>query len=264
MKRRFSWRSAVVLIATVLMVALTARLGLWQQGRAAQKTQLQQALDERGRWPVLQQDALPLSAHEAPAQYHRPVHVQGRWAHEATVYLENRQMKGRPGFFVLTPLLLEPTNGPTRAILVQRGWLPRDNNDRTRLAPLPTTPGPVQVQGLMAPPPARLFEFEATHSGRIRQNLDIAAYALETGLPLLPYMVLQTRSDAPEADGLQRDWPAPAVDVHKHHGYAFQWFVLSALLTVLYLWFQILKPWRVATPNRQPQSPTQPSAHDET
>ena len=45
-------------------------------------------------------------------------------------------------------------------------------------------------------------------------------------------------------DGLARDWPAPAADVHKHYGYAFQWFSLSALTVILYVWFQVLRPRR--------------------
>ena len=45
-------------------------------------------------------------------------------------------------------------------------------------------------------------------------------------------------------DGLLRTWPAVAVDVGKHHGYAFQWFSLSALLVGLTLWFQVVRPWR--------------------
>jgi cytochrome oxidase assembly protein ShyY1 len=43
-------------------------------------------------------------------------------------------------------------------------------------------------------------------------------------------------------DGLLRAWPAVAVDVGKHHGYAFQWFSLSALIVGLTLWFQFLRP----------------------
>lgn len=247
----------MVLVATLLMVLLTARLGVWQLDRAEQKTRLQNALEERGRWPVLQQDGLPTTTDQAQDNFHRPVRLQGRWIADATVFLENRQIKGRPGFFVLTPLLLDSASGPPRAILVQRGWLPRDNNDRTRLPAVPTASELVQVSGLMAPPPARLFEFEATSTGRIRQNLDVAAYALESGLPLLPYSVVQTRGDQTVPDGLSRDWPAPAVDVHKHHGYAFQWFSLAALLTGLYVWFQIFRPWRK---RRHPHQP----AHDET
>jgi surfeit locus 1 family protein len=256
-RAHFSWRAVVVLAATLLMVALTARLGVWQLDRAAQKTQLQQALEERGSWPVLQTDALPTLTEAAPANYHRPVRIQGQWVQDATVYLENRQMKGRPGFFVVTPLLFDVPGALPHALLVQRGWLPRDNNDRTRLPVVPTPSGRVVVSGRMAPPPARLFEFEGTTGGRIRQNLDIAAYAAETNLPLLPYSVVQTSSDPTPADGLLRDWPAPAVDVHKHHGYAFQWFSLAALLTGLYVWFQLIRPWRHR--RRQKNSP-----HDET
>jgi surfeit locus 1 family protein len=44
-------------------------------------------------------------------------------------------------------------------------------------------------------------------------------------------------------DGLLRQWPHPAVDVHKHYGYAFQWFALCALMAGLYVWFQLIRPW---------------------
>ena len=40
------------------------------------------------------------------------------------------------------------------------------------------------------------------------------------------------------SEGLQRDWDAPDTGVDKHHGYAFQWFALCALLVGLYAWFQ--------------------------
>jgi surfeit locus 1 family protein len=49
---------------------------------------------------------------------------------------------------------------------------------------------------------------------------------------------------AEAADGLHRHWPPPAVDVHKHYGYAFQWFALAALILGLYVWFQVLAPYR--------------------
>jgi surfeit locus 1 family protein len=48
-------------------------------------------------------------------------------------------------------------------------------------------------------------------------------------------------------DGLQRDWQRPAAGVDKHYGYAFQWFGLSALIALLYVWFQLVK--RPPTPD---------------
>jgi surfeit locus 1 family protein len=32
--------------------------------------------------------------------------------------------------------------------------------------------------------------------------------------------------------------------VHKHYGYAFQWFSLSLLTVGLYVWFQLIQPRR--------------------
>ena len=46
------------------------------------------------------------------------------------------------------------------------------------------------------------------------------------------------------SEGLQRDWPAPALGVERHYGYAFQWFGLSALVAILYVWFQFIAPRR--------------------
>jgi surfeit locus 1 family protein len=31
--------------------------------------------------------------------------------------------------------------------------------------------------------------------------------------------------------------------VDKHYGYAFQWFGLAALIAVLFLWFQMIRPF---------------------
>jgi surfeit locus 1 family protein len=166
--------------------------------------------------------------------------LEGRWQPAATVYLENRQMQGRPGFYALTPLLLDDGS----AVLVQRGWLPRDAADRTRIAVPPAPAGRIRLQGRVALAPPRLYEFGADARGPIRQNLDLAAYARESALPLRPFTVVQEDGPAPPQDGLLRQWPEPAADLQKHYGYAFQWFALSALVIGLYVWFQLILPRR--------------------
>ena len=45
-------------------------------------------------------------------------------------------------------------------------------------------------------------------------------------------------------DGLVRDWPAPDLGIHKHYGYAFQWFALAATLLVFYLVTHVRKRLR--------------------
>ena len=238
----------VVLVAAVLTAGVTARLGVWQLDRAAQKTTVQASLDARRDLPELSSPELPVDAQALADLLHRRIRLQGVWLSQHTVYLENRQMQGRPGFFVVTPLALDDGT----AVLVQRGWLPRDLRDRTRVQAPALPAGRVELLARIAPPPARLYDFDAAAEGPIRQNLDVTAFALETRLKLRPLSVLEldqtpvTSRQAPDPDRLLRDWPFPAADVHKHYGYAFQWFALSALTITLYVWFQILRPRRLA------------------
>ena len=231
---------AIVLLAALLAAAGTARLGVWQLDRAAQKNRLQQAIESQRLAPPLAASALARDAAGASTQFHRAVTLQGRWQAELTVYLENRQMNGRPGFYALTPLRLDDGT----AVLVQRGWLPRDQADRTRIVVPPPPAGRVEVQGHIAPPPSRLYDFAGAASGPIRQNLELAAFAREAGLPLLPLTVVQDDGAAAPQDGLLRQWPQPAADVEKHYGYAFQWFALSTFVIGLYVWFQLIRPRR--------------------
>lgn len=236
---RANVRAAIVLIATVAGVALTTRLGFWQVARAQEKLALQAAIEARGALPPLDTRALAADAAQAAEQLHRRVRLRGRWDAAHTVYLDNRPMTERPGFYVLTPLRLD---GRADAVVVQRGWFPRDFVDRTKLHAPPTPAGPVEIEGRIAPAPARLLEFAHETSGPIRQNLDLGAFARETGLPLVPLSVLQLDEPGAAPDGLLRKWPAPAVDVHRHEGYAFQWFALATLMTGLYVWFQLVRP----------------------
>jgi len=240
-------RAAVVLIATLIGVVITANLGAWQLRRAAQKIALQDALDSRAKLTPLTAIELARTPEQVEPQHYRPVHLRGQWLPQRNVFLENRQMNGRVGFYLVTPLRLE--GGPA-VVLVQRGWVPRDLRDRTLLPPIASPVGTVDVDGHIAPPPARLYEFAPSTSGVIRQNLDLGEFALETGLPLAPLSVLQADSPGNTGDGLLRQWPRPAVDVQKHYGYAFQWFALCALMAGLYVWFQLVRPrWK-----RQPRA----------
>jgi surfeit locus 1 family protein len=234
------WRFAVVLLAAVIGVALTARLGVWQLDRAAQKQALQSTLDERSALPPLASSELAETAASAAAQFQRRIELRGHWVESATVFLENRQMNGRTGFDVVTPIQPEV---PGDAVLVQRGWYPRDLLDRTRLPTVSPEPGVVTVVGRIAPPPGRLYEFDGAASGPIRQNLDVAAFSRELGRPLRPLSIVQDQPSG-SSDVLMRQWPQPAAGIARHHGYAFQWFALSALMTGLYVWFQIIRPRR--------------------
>jgi len=230
-------RAWVFTLAAVVGIGITGALGQWQMGRAAQKLALQSAIQERNALPALPQAAWLANAGTADL-VHRPIVLRGTWVARHTVFLDNRQMQGRPGFYVVTPLQLE---GSGRTVLVQRGWAARNFVEREKLPPVETPAGMVEVRGRIAPAPAKLYEFDGAGAGPIRQNLDLARFADETGLALLPGSVQQTGGPS---EGLLREWPQPATGVEKHYGYAFQWWALCALIAFLYVWFQFIAPRR--------------------
>lgn len=240
-RRRF-W---TVTLAAACTVALTASLGVWQLSRAEQKRSLQRDIVAREGLPALNSQALVAADNDTNGVMHRSAVVRGRWASGASVFLDNRPMAGQSGFILVTPLQL---SGSDRALLVQRGWVPRDFQDRTRVPEVPTPDGEVEVHGRLAPPPSRLFELGPVEQGRIRQNLDVPSLAQESGLSLLSLSLLQTGESV---EGLRRDWPRFEATEHKHLAYAAQWFAMSAIAAGLYVWFQLISPRRRRTPHGQ-------------
>jgi len=268
-RRGSAWLFALVALA---LIATGIALGNWQLQRAAQKEALQAQIQAQGQLPVLDQAEF-LALSQPLEALHRRVHLRGLWLGSQSVYLDNRQMRGTPGFYVLTPLALEGSNA---TVMVQRGWVQRNFNDRTQLAPVETPSGLVEIDAVIATPPAHLLELgkdaaaptaEAGQpaaqgqsaskaagapapvgSSPIRQNLDLEAFRQQTGLPLRTELSLQEIGSA--SQGLQRDWPAPALGIDRHYGYAFQWFGLAALVAVLYVWFQLIVPLRRARRQR--------------
>lgn len=240
----------IITLATCVGVLVTAALGRWQLSRVKQKESLAAEMTARtgaaaleGE-PLLQALAPVRTSKDHDAVLYRQVHLRGRWLPQYTVYLDNRPMDGRRGFYVLTPLQLAP--GPL-VVLVQRGWIPRNFENRTALAPIETPVGEVEVTGHLALEPEQAYSLgsDQTEQGflRIRQNLTLGELRTETGLPLAALTVVQ---EGAASQGLLRDWAPISTGVEKNYGYAFQWFVLSGLILGLYVWFQFVRPRRRA------------------
>ncbi|MDI1259682.1 SURF1 family protein [Aquabacterium sp.] len=256
-------RQALILVAAVLAVGLTLSLGRWQLHRADEKLSRQAAVAEREALPTLDNAALHCDALTDALLVNRRVVLKGQWLPQHTWLLDNRAMDGRAGFYVITAMQLTgPGPCADQVLMVQRGWVPRNAQDRTQAPPFLTPSGPVQLVGRLVPELSRSYSLgadlalPAASSPRIVQNIDFSALPTLLGRTVVPMAVLQLRPETsqtgqifPDASGfpLRRDWPAPASDVGKHNAYAVQWFALAALITGLYVWFQLLSPLRRRT-----------------
>ena len=209
------------LAAAAAACAAGIALGNWQARRAAEKHALGAELERS-----LASSPVELRAGSPGIErlVWKHVAARGRFVEQHTVYLDNKLRRGRPGYEVVTPLRLDGAH-----VLVNRGWVPAA---RTReVLPAVSTPqGEVRVEGLALARIPRALEAGKPVPGKVRQNLDLAEFAKETGLALLPVLIEQHSS---AADGLLREWPRPDAGVEKHQSYALQWYSLAGLAVVL-------------------------------
>lgn len=226
-----TWRILALLLMLGL-VALGIAAGVWQTRRAEEKIGIEKKL-------AAQAQAAPLRvAPGADWEQHeyRHLRVKGRFVAEWPLFLENRPLQNRVGFYVLMPFKLEDG----RQILVARGWAPRDERDRSKLPQLTTPSGEIEIEGIIRRQAGRLMQLgnaPQIKPGAVLQNLEVAQLRQASVLPLQDYLLEQVDiAQAAPPDQLQRAWPAPASGVDKHKGYALQWFglALSALVAFIY------------------------------
>lgn len=235
-----SWQFKPKLIPTVAVIILfpiLLALGFWQLNRADQKAALYAQYQVRRHLAPLNLNTAAVASTDDLLW--RSVSVQGIF--DGTNYLlDNQVLNGDAGYFVYTPFRLVP--GEKRA-LVNRGWV-RIGADRARLPRLPTPAGLIHIEGVIKEPPRTGIllsnnTWEEPGSGVVRvQNIDMGAIAKKAGHTFLPFIVrLNAASDA----GFTRHWIDPGSGRVMHLGYAFQWFLLSAVLVVIYLTVNLKK-----------------------
>jgi surfeit locus 1 family protein len=192
------WAAAAAAAACAAGIAL----GNWQSGRANEKRTLGARLER--------------------------VALEGEFVPGYTIYLDNKTRRGKAGYEIVTPLKIR---GSASHVLVNRGWI-EAGRTREVLPEVRTPAGEIRIEGLALPRLERVMALGQPSTAKLRQNLDIAAYAGETGLQLQP-RVLEQHSDS--GDGLARDWPPHDAGIEKHEAYALQWYSLAALAVALFL-----------------------------
>ena len=240
-------RIVIASVAALAVVCLGLGLGLWQLRRAEEKAALQSAQDRAATAPPIELGALRMGAGGAgaggaAATLPAPTAIDGERVQASglldprrSIFLDNRTREGIAGFHVLTPLKI---TGRDEHVMVLRGWVARDPNDRSRLPDIYTPTEPVTVVGLAVAnlqQPIMLGEEPVPGpADRLWQHFDYRKFSTWAGFDVHPVILRQTVEPG-YRDGLARDWNQPGLSVDRHRGYAFQWFAMTAAALVTWL-----------------------------
>jgi surfeit locus 1 family protein len=228
-------------LATLAVMALCIKAGLWQFNKAELKQALQTRLNARlNELPVALPDKITHLKNDTLESWrYRRVKFAGVYDTRYQVLLDNQVENTVVGYHVLTPMQVE---GSSHYVLVNRGWIPIT---ASRKAPVViASQGRQEIEGDIALPSKRFFTLEApqTTDGKwqqVWQNLDMARYAKSIPFAVQPFVV---RLDAKsKADGFVRNWPPPGERVSMHLGYAYQWFGFALTLLVIYIVLNVKK-----------------------
>ncbi len=236
--------AALALLALVALVCVS--LGRWQLGRAEERRTVAADIQAgRSQPPLSLSGAVPAEQLTAWG----PAQAVGRWRTDLSVTLDNRNLNGRPGLWLATPLVLEDGT----AVLVLRGWFARPFEVSQALRVV-TPAGTQRVSGELAMHVPRMFELWSSGASAVSQfppgwpgnvalatsdaevarlprlqNLELSELTALTGLKFVPAVLLQKE---PNDDGLSRTWSEPSTDSDKNMGYAMQWFGFAAMAVI--------------------------------
>ncbi len=230
--------STLATIALILMAfGLLVTLGTWQFSRHQEKQALSQLLSGRTDAPPLQLQRADVTPRPEELNFRR-VRIAGTWDFDYTLIVTNRVRFGTRGEQMVVPLL--PHDGGA-ALLVDRGWYPRELREQVR-ARLSEQPAGT-VKGM-----ARDL---SGSSARLVTNVGWTDFRPLSMAETLPYNVVGwglIEGDMP----LDTDWltlPLPGelpqtgyIPFHNtipHLEYALTWWGLAmtlAVVTVLRVW----------------------------
>jgi len=240
----------VATVSALLVVAIACAAGIWQLNRADSKIALAANLLARQQMPMLSANAGPLTLVDASE---RRMIARGQYIPQAAIWLDNRPRPTPPagsntsqsGFYLLMPLQLE---GRDEILWVNRGWAPRNSENRETLPPVKTPSNVVTIEGIVFAHPGKVYALGGGQAvidagkPRIEQNFDLLAEGRLRGWVQSPFILREV--DTSIEDGLLREWAPLTSGVDRHYAYAFQWFALAVSGFLFWLITGLRQYWR--------------------
>ena len=214
-------RAILTLAIPLACAALFVRLGFWQLSRLEEKRAFNTVLAERLASPPAEVTALPA---DTALGHYRRVTATGAMLYDREVVYAGRSHEGSPGVDLLTPMKIA---GHDTLVMVNRGWAYSADaaqivNARWKERDTSTVAG-----------------FAETYAGTERAVTQRRVHALDrdaiqklVGVPIAPYVLVQTSDSAKHADSIPVRLSVPTLDEGPHQSYAIQWFGFALVAIV--------------------------------
>ena len=222
-------------LAYLCLLPLLIALGIWQLGRSEEK-RLFLEQQEQG---LASSEIIQLSTvieDNADALRYKKVQAAGHYDQAHQFLIDNQISAGKAGYFVLTPFVLQ---GEAKAVLVNRGWVPLNQN-RSVLPDLQIKNEQTVVKGRINRFPSvgiKMAGAEIPTEGwpSVLQVADSEVLAKKLAYSLFSF---QIELDIDQSEGFKREWQATTIMLPEQHtAYAIQWFALAFTLTLLFIWY---------------------------
>ncbi|OUS30632.1 hypothetical protein A9Q99_05455 [Gammaproteobacteria bacterium 45_16_T64] len=234
MQHRFKPTFFLSLFCLVLLSTFVS-LGVWQVNRVEEKQQMQAEIEYLMAQPArnLNQTSLDTIAQ------HQKATVTGQFKTEHQFLLDNIIQDGKPGYYVMTPFMIE---GTQTSILINRGWVHQGKN-RQQLPSINTPSETLTLTGKLANPrskPVVLGNLDTPKSDQtpLWFYMDLAYFRLSVDYPVLPLVL---RLDPTKNSTLIRHWPEFSAKTGMHIGYAIQWFVFALFVLFAFVGTSVKK-----------------------
>ena len=215
-------------VAVIVMVVM----GFWQLDRLDTKKKLNQEVEDRAASALASLEEIV--DHTAPwsigeSVKFRRATAEGEYQDEDSVLVRNRSLNGLPGYWLLTPLLINQES----AVVVNRGWLPMSAEGFS-----PKQVGEVSISGLIQETRGASGLQRSDPSGEVLQTLarvDLERYQEQLDYKIFPiYIQLEFQDPDNKDQSIPFKLAIPTFDEGPHLNYAIQWFSFAAVFSIGY------------------------------
>jgi len=208
------------LIPTLFIIVATITLsflGVWQLQRLQWKNNLVTQIDAAQNLPAL--GTLP---ENFGGLEYRKVALTGKFEYDKVLHLIGRQIGNFPGFFMLTPLVLEDDG---RVILVNRGFAPVNKEAKPE--------GTQTIEGVIRPArEKRFFAPENIPTKNVWFYEDVLAMSDATEINLTPVIIEQIGKNEAGKFPILSDGK---INLRNDHlGYAITWLATAVIGLIMF------------------------------